>query len=191
MIDSKEKYHYYLNQDKLALAKGTPQINKKENFITRIYFIDSDIWKFQKMLRKIEYNYNKKNSNPVFKLYKLYLTNKFKKLSVKLGFTIPPNVFGPGLRIVHRGTIVVNANCRIGANCTIHVGVNIGAALGTSNEVPKIGDNVYIAPGVKIYGDITIANGAILGTNAVVNKSFETENATIVGIPAVSKNKKS
>jgi serine O-acetyltransferase len=61
--------------------------------------------------------------------------------------------------------------------------VNIGASGGRS-EAPQIGDNVYIAPGAKIYGDITIADGIAIGANAVVNDSFLEPNVTIAGVPA-------
>lgn len=45
---------------------------------------------------------------------------------MKLGFVIPPNVFGGGLRINHFGNIVVNSEAKIGEWCDIHQGVNIG-----------------------------------------------------------------
>lgn len=103
--------------------------------------------------------------------------------AVKLGFTIPPNTCGKGLNIHHYGCIVINENARIGENCNIQQGVNIGQNYGNSN-VPTIGNNVYIGPGAKIFGKIYIADGCAIGANAVVNKSFKTPNVNIVGIPA-------
>ena len=100
------------------------------------------------------------------------------------GYSIPPNVFGKGLSIAHRGTIVVNSHSIIGDNCRIHACVNIGTVPGVSFAAPIIGNDVYIAPGVKIYGKIVIASGIIIGANAVVNKSFDEENICIAGIPA-------
>ena len=100
-----------------------------------------------------------------------------KKLSYKLGFTIYANQFGPGLYIGHYGTIVVNKECRIGANCTIHVCVNIG--MGGS----IIGDNCYISPGVKIVKPVHIGNNVVIGANAVVNKDIP-DNCMVAGIPA-------
>lgn len=105
-------------------------------------------------------------------------------LSLLLGFSIPPNVFGKGLSIAHRGTIVVNSHTRIGDNCRIHTCVNIGTMPGVSAAAPIIGNNVYIGPGVKIYGKISIASGIMIGANAVVNKSFDEENICIAGVPA-------
>lgn len=178
MIKTKSEYHKYLNEDKIALRVET--INFRDRFL--YFFSPNLIWKFQKLLRKIEYFGNCKNSG-IYKIYYYYLKYKFKKLSLKLGFSIPPNIFGPGLAIVHYGTIVINSNAKVGANCRIHACVNIGAS-GGSAKAPQLGDNIYIAPGAKIFGDISIASNNAIGANAVVNKSFDQENTVIGGIPA-------
>ena len=107
---------------------------------------------------------------------------KFHKQSLKLGFSIPLNAFGPGLAIVHYGTIVVSSAAKIGKNCRLHEGVNIGATNG-STLAPEIGDNVFIGSGAKIIGDISIADNVAIGANAVVVKSI-TEVGTYGGIPA-------
>lgn len=115
----------------------------------------------------------------------VYFFFKFKchNLSLKLGFSIPPNVFGPGLSIPHYGTIVVNSKAKIGANCRLHVGVNIGAS-GGKEKVPQIGDNVYIGPGAILFGDIHIANNVTIGANATVNRNCEQEHVVLAGSPA-------
>jgi serine acetyltransferase len=105
-------------------------------------------------------------------------------LGLLLNFSIPPNAFGPGLSIAHYGTIVVNSNARIGANCRIHVCVNIGADARDGTKAPHIGDNCYIGPGAKIFGAIKIGNHVAIGANAVVNKSFVENNVSLGGIPA-------
>jgi serine O-acetyltransferase len=51
-------------------------------------------------------------------------------------------------------------------------------------ESPIIGNNVYIGPGSKLFGDITIADNVKIGANSVVNKSILQNGATAVGIPA-------
>lgn len=183
MITSKETYNFYLNEDKKALG-----INKMPLFLFLNPFdIDLEIWVFQKALRRCEYLYNIDNKTFLWKLRKFIAARKFKKLSCKLGFTINPNCFGPGLRIAHRGTIVVNGKSRIGANCTINACVNIGAKAGFDMQVPIIGNNVYIGPGAKIYGDITIADGCAIGANSVVNKSCFKANTILIGVPAIQK----
>lgn len=53
-----------------------------------------------------------------------------------------------------------------------------------SQKVPLIGNNVYIAPGAKIFRDIIIGDNTIIGANAVVNKSFPEGNITIGEIPS-------
>jgi serine O-acetyltransferase len=76
--------------------------------------------------------------------------------------------------------IVINDASIIGVNCRIHTCVNIGSTSG-QKEAPIIGNNVYIAPGVKIFGGIHIADNIAIGANAVVNKSFLEPNITIAG----------
>jgi serine O-acetyltransferase len=68
--------------------------------------------------------------------------------------------------------------------------VVIGTKAGCSNRVPTIGDNVFIGPGAKIFGAITIANGIAIGANSVVTRSFLEPNVTIAGIPARKVNNK-
>jgi len=178
MIFSKKTYQEYLKSDAMALGLNISSFKFKLKNI----FFPNYIWSFQKTLRKLEYYHNCKNKS-LNKLYYFYLKYRFRKISVKLGFSIPINVFGPGLAIVHYGTIVINNATKIGKNCRIHACVNIGAS-GGEKEAPQLGDNIYIAPGVKIYGNIKIANNTAIGANAVVNKSFHVENIAIAGVPA-------
>lgn len=102
---------------------------------------------------------------------------------MRLGFDIPVNVFGPGLNIHHWGCIVVNAWAHVGKNCNLQQGVTIGMNLGGTASA-TIGDNVFIGTGAKIIGDVKIANGCVIGANAVVTKDFLEENSIIAGVPA-------
>lgn len=179
MIKSKQDYKYYLEADRIALGK-----KKKKPML-----LFDEIWVFQRLLRKVEYYKNCKNSS-FCRPYYYYLYLKFHLLSLFLGFHIKPNVFGPGLSISHPGTIVVNGNTRVGANCRIHVCTVIGTKAGYGNVTPKIGNNVYIGPGAKIFGDIEIADGIAIGANSVVNKSFTEPNIGIAGVPAKKINDK-
>ncbi|MDG1302028.1 MAG: serine acetyltransferase, partial [Opitutae bacterium] len=121
--------------------------------------------------------------NSLHRLLAHYYKRRLSWFGQKLGYTIPINTCGHGLSLPHVGTIVINGKARIGNNCRIHVCVNIGAS-GGDKSAPVIGNGVYIAPGVKIYGDISIADGIAIGANAVVNKSFTQPNVTIAGLPA-------
>lgn len=178
MIRSYKELKYYLDKDRIALKVNR---NKPK-------FFSDEIWKYQILLRKCEYYFNIKKNILEKLIYRYYRFN-FHRKEIQLGFSIPLNCFGAGLRIVHRGTIVINGNTKIGENCTIHIGVNIGSKPNMLKS-PIFGDNLYIGPGAKIYGDIIIGHNVFIGANAVVNKNFEEGNCTIVGIPAVSKIKK-
>ncbi|WP_299782664.1 serine acetyltransferase [uncultured Formosa sp.] len=178
MIKNKQTYIAYLEADKTAL--GIPDLSLISLLIN--FISPNQIWKFQKTLRKLEY-YNNCKKGGLNKIIYMYLRFKFKRISLKLGFSIPINVFGPGLAIVHYGTIVINSNTKVGKNCRIHACTNIGAS-GGSKKAPILGDNVYIAPGAKIYGDIQIADNIAIGANAVVHKSFIQEGIMIAGNPA-------
>ena len=172
MIKSKKDLHLYINQD--IKMSG---LNIKKPRILR-----DDILKFQILLRKCEYINNCKEGK-IWKIYLNFLKLRLKNLGMKLGFTVPLNVFGPGLSIAHYGTLTINANSKVGKNCRIHEGVTIGATNGI-DKAPKIGNNVFIGSGAKIIGDINIADGIAIGANSVVTKSFNEKGITIAGIPA-------
>lgn len=174
MIRSHKDMLAYREADRIALRR-TYTVNR---------FYD-EVWIFQRLLRRVEYlmNCRKKQNILWFAIYKFY-SLRFHRQSVRCGFDIPPNVFGPGLSIAHRGSIVVHPDARIGANCRIHVGVVIGTRPGPADLVPTIGENCYIGPGAKIFGDITIGNNTAIGANSVVNESFPEGFMTIAGAPA-------
>lgn len=181
MINSKQSYQFYLEADRIALGRLNIQVLSFKKL--KSILIPDYIWKFQKLLRKLEYYKNCKH-NFLSKIVYTFLSWKYHRLSIKLGFSMSINTFGPGLSIAHLGTIIINSGAKIGSNCRINCDVNIGTQAGFANKAPKIGDNVYIGPGAKIYGDIQIANNTAIGANAVVNKSFLKENTAIAGVPA-------
>ena len=170
MIQSKRDFHAYCDADCRSLGLKPRTLG----------LLFDDVYIFQMRMRKLEYAINC-GKNPIRTFCRKIL---FRKSSVKLGFSISPNTFGPGLSIAHRGTIVVNGGARIGANCRIHVDVNIGTEAGKSDAAPIIGDNCYLGPGAKIFGPIEIGSGTVIGANAVVNKSFPEGDQTLGGIPA-------
>ena len=57
MIDSKKDYIHYLKSDKEALRINST----KMLFKTKSFLFPDPIWKFQKLLRKLEYFHNCKN----------------------------------------------------------------------------------------------------------------------------------
>jgi len=176
MITSYKEYLEYLEADRISLSRTKS--------LKGLLF--DDVWRFQRLMRCLEYLTNCKKNIVIRKI----IAYRYLNLGRRLGFSIPINVFGPGLSIAHAGTIVVNPASRIGANCRLHVCVNIGTKAGKPKEAPQIGNNCYIAPGAKLFGKITLGDNMVIGANAVVNKSFPEGNVTIGGVPAklISKN---
>lgn len=173
MINSKETYCEYLKQDQLALGR-------QGDVRPRIF--GDEIWKLERLLRRLEYHKNCKRGLFGTVLGKYY-GYRFHRLSVRLGMTLPINVFGPGLAIPHYGTIVVHANARIGRNCRLQEGVTIGAANG-SHEAAVIGNNCYFGSGAKVIGAVRIADDVAVGANAVVTQDILEAGTTWAGAPA-------
>lgn len=170
MITDKNSYKYFIKRDLAAYEL------EKLSFYNYLWM---DTMRFQMRLRRIEYLHNVHRKNIFFKLQLFILEFLNHQLAVRLGFSIPKNVFDAGLCIVHYGTIVVSSQAEIGENCRIHPSTSIGYY----NGAPKIGNNVYIGSGAKIFGKITIGNNVAIGANAVVNTDI-INNITIGGIPA-------
>jgi serine O-acetyltransferase len=172
MITNKRELQEYLEADRAAL-----RIRRK-----RPPLFGREIWKFEISLRHYEYWINT-DRGIIGRLGSAYWKFWNHRYSMKLGFYVPPNVCGKGLNIHHWGCLVINPNVRIGENCNIQQCVNIGQNY-TADQVPTIGNNVYIGPGAKLFGKINIADGCAIGAGAVVNKSFNTPNMAIAGNPA-------
>lgn len=173
MITSRKDLNYYLSQDAIAL-----RCDRK-----RPKLFGDTTWKYQIILRKTEYYNNVYHQKRYLIFHYFWYRLIFHKYSIKLGLTIPLNVFGPGLAIPHYGSIVVNSAAKVGKNCRLLEGVNIGATNGSASA-PQIGNNVFIGTGAKIIGDITIADDVAIGANAVVVNSITEKGVTYGGIPA-------
>lgn len=114
---------------------------------------------------------------PIAWLIYLHLQNKF---GIAISYKAK---IGPGLYIGHHGGIVTNEKMIIGKNCNLSHGVTIGVSRrGERQGVPVIGDNVYIGPGAKLFGEITVGDNVAVGANCVVTHDVP-ENGVVVGIP--------
>lgn len=109
----------------------------------------------------------------------------WKWIEMSTGISISPDCrIGPGLYIGHFGQIILHSDVVMGRDCNLSQGVTIGLASADGKwGVPTIGDRVYIAPGAKVIGPIHLADGTVVGANAVVTRSTD-ENAIVAGIPA-------
>jgi serine O-acetyltransferase len=87
---------------------------------------------------------------------------------------------GPGLYIGHFGGINISGQTVMGHSCNISQGMTIGVSgTGENAGAPVIGDEVYIAPGARLFGKIRIGNNAKLGANAVIHADVP-DNAVVV-----------
>lgn len=172
MISTKDDYKQFL-----LAEQGSSHFWK--NYFRTIFRPTN---RFLLFLRTCEYLSNTKSG---FFWRMIYIFIKYRKYEtgIRLGFSIPENVAGKGLQLPHYGTIVINANARLGEHCRVHACVNIGAS-GGGKKAPKIGNQVYIGPGAKIYGDIEIADRIAIAANAAVSKSFHNSECVIGGVPA-------
>lgn len=100
---------------------------------------------------------------------------------------------GKNIKFWHRGVgCTVHYNVVIGKNCKIFPNVMIGSkfAKGIPDEqVPVIGDNVFIGTGAVIIGNIHIGSNVIIGANSVVTMDIPS-NSYAVGSPAIIKPRK-
>lgn len=172
-ITSRDDLKRFLACDKIALR--IPASRKRPR-----PFVDL-IWKYEILLRKTEYYAG--CSGAISKLLFFFYKLRFKRMGVRLGFTLDPFVFGPGLSIAHYGCLTVNPKARVGANCRIHEGVTLGATNG-SDDAPVLGDGCFVGSGAKIIGGIKLGDFTAIGAGAVVVKSFPNGHCTLGGVPA-------
>lgn len=89
---------------------------------------------------------------------------------------------GKGLIVVHGDSTYINAN-EIGERCYVNQCVTIGV-IGTKK--PTLGNNVRVATGAIVLGDITIGDNVTIAAGAVVVKNVPS-NCMVAGNPAVIK----
>lgn len=88
---------------------------------------------------------------------------------------------GPGLYIGHFGGITISSRTVIGRHCNISQNITIGiSGKGDKKGVPVIGDYVYIAPGARLFGKITIGNNVKIGANAVIYRSIPDNSVAVL-----------
>ncbi len=114
---------------------------------------------------------------------------------------IIPKLFDAFIRIIHNSAIysscsigegtvfgyggialIIHKDAVVGKNCVIGGNVTIGGKSGAA-KLPVIEDNVYIATGAKILGEVVIGKNSVVGANAVVVKDVP-PNSVVAGIPA-------
>ena len=127
-------------------------------------------------MRRVDYYTQTKQAIPL-------IINKFKykKLSIKLGFSIGAEVFGYGLVIPHYGTICSGENNRIGNYAVLHSSTCITA------RHKVIGNNFYLSTGAKVTTGENLGDNIMVSANSVVTKGYSQGNVLLVGAPAIIK----
>ncbi len=90
---------------------------------------------------------------------------------------------GKGVVFSHNGLgAIIHPRAIIGNRVVIGAHVVIGCNL-DSYHVPRIGNCVFIGPGAKILGDLTIGDHVLIGANSVVLNSMP-QGCVVAGAPA-------
>ena len=101
------------------------------------------------------------------------------------GVEIPVSAaIGGGLHMRHTYGVVIHSDARVGLDCNLSQGVTIGiGGRGDRRGVPWLGDRVYVGPGAKLFGPISVGTDSAVGANAVVNRDVP-RHVVVAGVPA-------
>jgi serine O-acetyltransferase len=105
------------------------------------------------------------------------------------GIEIHPGArIGRRLFIDHGMGVVIGETAEIGDDCTLYHGVTLGGRLPRRGEFgqkrhPTLGNNVIVGSGAQILGPFRVADGARVGSGAVVLNEVP-DGVTMVGPPA-------
>ncbi|HBB31975.1 MAG TPA: serine acetyltransferase [Cyanobacteria bacterium UBA8803] len=118
---------------------------------------------------------------PLSLLYQMLYRKVRNTYGIELPYTVQ---LGRRVIVEHQHGIVVHGHCSIGDDSIIRQGVTLGNRyLERPFDAPKLGKQVNVGSGAKIFGNVTIGDGANIGANAVVLCDIPAR-ATAVGIPA-------
>jgi serine O-acetyltransferase len=118
---------------------------------------------------------------PLSIFYRMLFQKVRNNYSIELPYTVQ---LGRRVIIEHQGAIVIHGHSIIGNDSIIRQGVTLGNRyLNQPFDAPQLGNGVNVGAGAKIFGNVTISDGANIGANAVVLCDVPA-GATAVGIPA-------
>jgi serine O-acetyltransferase len=108
---------------------------------------------------------------PCFARLNLFLTG------VDIG---PGAEIGPGLRISHGTGLVVGGYAKVGARALLLHGVTLGSpSHGRVQEMPEIGDDVFVGAGAKVIGRVRIGDRVTIGADALVTVDVPSDHKVL------------
>ena len=176
LLFENENIVYFMENLSILIKSDLAKIRRTsslKSFLSAVFFNSS----FKRiLLYRIRSTRNNKFSRVLWKVME-------KLLSVHYSVYIYDAEIGPGLNLPHCFSIMISS-CKIGQNVTIGQQVTIGSDRGGSKPgYPLIGNNVFIACGAKVIGNVKVGNNVIIGANAVVVNDIP-DNAVVGGVPA-------
>lgn len=174
MISSKKELKFYIMAD-MMMNRGKFKWSLKDRI--KHIFLPDIIMQYLKSMRCCVYYSVPQRITPPCLFLKAYHGFRFRRLGIKLGFSIGANTLGYGVVLPHYGTIVVGGSNRIGNYAVLHTSTCI------SDNSKVIGNALYLATGAKMTSPLTLGDNVSVGANSVVNKSFGPD-CMIAGTPA-------
>lgn len=90
---------------------------------------------------------------------------------------------GKGTKFSYGGIgVVIHKRAVIGKDCVIGQGITIGGR-SKIEEVPVLGNKVYVASGARVLGNVRIGDNVIIGANSVVIHDVP-DGCVVAGVPA-------
>lgn len=180
MIKTKKDLSFYIAADRIMNGRSAKRNIKEVAFD----YISGDeggaILRYLRAMRNYSYYANTTQKGQCIKaLARLYWGGCFRKLGIRLGFSIGYNSLGYGVVLPHYGTIVVNGEASIGNFAVLHTSTCIAGK-------KEIGDFLYLSAGSQIVGDIKLGDGVIVAAHSLVNHSSDSY-VLLAGSPAVVK----
>ena len=96
----------------------------------------------------------------------------------------PAARIGRGIMFDHATGIVIGETAVVGDNCSLLHGVTLGGnGKESGDRHPKIGNNVLLAAGAKVLGNISVGDCSKVAGGSVVLQSVP-KNKSVAGVPA-------
>ena len=175
IITSRSELQFFIQADRIM--NGLPL---KISMANKLSWLLSKSWwgvkiNYLECLRC--YSYYKQARGFVNRIMRLYYGRKFRRLSLKLGYSIGEDVFGYGLVLPHYGTVVVGGTNRVGNFATIHT----LTCIADCHSV--IGDNLDLATGTVISKQVRVGDSVSSCANSSITDDIPS-NSLVAGSPA-------